>query len=150
MSATRAPLVVGPGEGRVELKFGRPMFKLGVAQGSDGLGLLEAIVPAGGGFRIPHWHEDLDEAFYVLEGEIEYLLGDEWQRATAGTTVFVPAGCVHAWRNDSAHPARELVMGSSGEMNELIRSLGTTAPERWDSVLAQHRTHIAHDSPHMP
>jgi uncharacterized cupin superfamily protein len=32
------------------------------------------VLPPGGGLQMPHWHEDMDEAFYVLEGEIEFLL----------------------------------------------------------------------------
>jgi len=38
--------------------------------------------------------DGLDEVFYVLQGEIEYLLDGDWRRAPAGTTVFIPAGPV--------------------------------------------------------
>jgi quercetin dioxygenase-like cupin family protein len=41
----------------------------------------------------------------VLEGEIEYLLDRAWHRAQAGSTVFIPAGTVHAFRNASGHQA---------------------------------------------
>jgi uncharacterized cupin superfamily protein len=90
----------------------------------------------------PHWHEDLDEVFYVLEGEIEFLLDGSWQRASAGTTVFVPAGMVHAFRNASDQPARQLVVGAV-EVAELIAELGEYPRERWEEVHERHRSHYA-------
>ena len=85
---------------RIDLGLGCPTIKIG-APLSDQVGMVEGEVPSGGGFQIPHWHEDLDEVFYVLEGEIEFLLDGHWRRAVAGSTVFVPAGTVHAFRNAS-------------------------------------------------
>jgi len=82
------------------------MIKLGALDGSTQIGLVESELPPGGGFAVPHWHDDLDEVFYVLEGEIEYLLHDSWMPAPAGTTVFVPARTAHAFRNATDHPAR--------------------------------------------
>ena len=37
-----------------------------------------------------HWNED--EAWYVLEGEISFYVGDETHRATPGSFVFAPRG----------------------------------------------------------
>ncbi|MBV8955009.1 MAG: cupin domain-containing protein, partial [Solirubrobacterales bacterium] len=104
------------------------------------IGVVEGEVPPGGGFRIPHWHEDLDEAFYVLEGEIEFLLDGQWRRAVAGSTVFVAAGTVHAFRNASDQPARQLVVGPV-EVAELIAELGEHPRERWEEVHERHRSH---------
>ncbi|HLI61463.1 MAG TPA: cupin domain-containing protein [Solirubrobacteraceae bacterium] len=150
MSVTTTPAAIGAGEGTVELSFGRPMFKIGAPQGATWLGLIDATVPPGGGFRVPHWHDDIEEAFYVLAGKVEYLLGDTWITARTGGTVFIPAGCIHAFRNDTSHTARMLVIGSSPEMLELIRELGTSPRERWEDVCARYRTHLASDSPHFP
>jgi uncharacterized cupin superfamily protein len=124
---------------RVDLGLGRPTIKVGAAL-SDQVGMVEGEVPPGGGFQIPHWHEDLDEVFYVLEGEIEFLLAGSWQRASAGTTVFVPAGMVHAFRNASDRPARQLVVGRA-EVAELIAELGEYPRERWEKVRERHRSH---------
>jgi len=95
---------VAPGEGAcIDLGLARPMIKLGALDGSTQIGLVESELPPGGGFAVPHWHDDLDEVFYVLEGEIEYLLHDSWMPAPAGTTVFVPARPAHAFRNATDH-----------------------------------------------
>jgi len=44
----------------------------------------------------PHSHP-WDEAFYVLKGEIEILMGEEQYRLSPGDYVRVPANCVHAF-----------------------------------------------------
>ena len=146
MTDIRACVIVPPGAGTpVELGLGRPTIKVGPPLSAQ-IGLLESELPPGGGFRVPHWHEDLDEVFYVLEGEIEYLLEGEWRRAPAGTTVFIPAGTIHAFRNDSGRPARQLAVGPPGAV-ELITELAGHPRERWEQVHARHRSHYAHNQP---
>ncbi len=46
----------------------------------------------------PHTHADHADSFYVLEGEIEFTLGDEQIVAGPGTWVSAPAGTVHGFR----------------------------------------------------
>jgi uncharacterized cupin superfamily protein len=146
MTGIRTCMVVPPGAGTpVELGLGRPVIKVGPPLSAQ-VGLVESELPPGGGFRVPHWHEDLDEVFYVLEGEIEYLLDGEWRRAPAGTTVFIPAGAIHAFRNDSGRPARQLAIGPPGAV-DLITELAGQPRERWARVHARHRSHYAHDRP---
>jgi quercetin dioxygenase-like cupin family protein len=45
----------------------------------------------------PHSHA-WDEAFYVLRGEIHFLVDGVSRTAGAGTTVFVPAGTLHCFQ----------------------------------------------------
>ncbi len=54
----------------------------------------------GPGFSVdPHIHRDHVDSFYVLEGEVEFRLGDDVVRAGAGTWVAVPMGVLHGFRN---------------------------------------------------
>jgi mannose-6-phosphate isomerase-like protein (cupin superfamily) len=46
-----------------------------------------------------HAHEGHVDSFYVLEGEAEFLLGDEVVRAGPGSFVAAPAGVTHGFRN---------------------------------------------------
>jgi len=87
-----------PGAGpSIELGLGCPTIKVGKsAQGR--VGVVDGEVSPGRGLQVLNRHQDPDELFYVVEGEIDFLLDGSWQRAAAGTTVFVPAG----WR-----PARK-------------------------------------------
>jgi uncharacterized cupin superfamily protein len=108
--------------------------------------VVEGELPPGGGFQVPHWDEHLDEVFYVLEGEIESLLDGQWRRVAAGGTVFVPAGSVHASRNASDRPARQLVVGPA-EIAELISELGDFPRDRWEEIHERHRSHYAKAQP---
>jgi uncharacterized cupin superfamily protein len=138
--------LVPPGAGDpIDLGLGRPVIKIGPPLSTQ-IGLIESELPPGGGFGIPHWHEDLYEVFYVLEGEIEYLLGAQWRRAPAGTTVFIPAGAVHAFRNASGRPARHLV-GGPPQAIEMITELGRRPREQWEDVHERHRSHYARSHP---
>jgi mannose-6-phosphate isomerase-like protein (cupin superfamily) len=47
----------------------------------------------------PHSHADHVDSFYVLEGEAEFLMGDETVRLGPGSYVAAPAGVVHGFRN---------------------------------------------------
>lgn len=149
MTDNRACVIVAPGAGAaLELGLGRPTIKIGPPLSTQ-IGLLESELPPGGGFRVPHWHEDLDEGFYVLDGEIDYLLETQWRRAPAGTTVFIPAGTIHAVRNDSGRPARHLAIGPPGAV-ELITELAGHPRGQWEQVHARHRSHYAHSRPSGP
>jgi mannose-6-phosphate isomerase-like protein (cupin superfamily) len=44
-----------------------------------------------------HVHPEDDELIYVLEGSIEYEVGEETFHASAGATVYLPRGVPHAW-----------------------------------------------------
>ena len=66
---------------------------------------MEALVPPGGG-PPPHIHSREDETFYVLEGQIEFLLGEETITAGAGDFVNVPRGALHRFRNTGTETAR--------------------------------------------
>jgi mannose-6-phosphate isomerase-like protein (cupin superfamily) len=55
-----------------------------------------------------HVHDDEDDAFYVLEGELVFLVDDEEIRAPAGTFVLVPPGVLHTFMNRTSTPVRLL------------------------------------------
>jgi mannose-6-phosphate isomerase-like protein (cupin superfamily) len=46
-----------------------------------------------------HSHSDHVDSFYVLEGEAEFLMGDEAVRVGPGAYVAAPIGVVHGFRN---------------------------------------------------
>ncbi len=53
-----------------------------------------------------HVHAGEDDAFYVLEGVLTFLLGDEEVAAPAGTFVLVPPGVEHTFENRTDTPVR--------------------------------------------
>jgi mannose-6-phosphate isomerase-like protein (cupin superfamily) len=46
----------------------------------------------------PHTHPDHVDSFYVLEGEVEFTVGDDTFRVGPGTYVAAPIGVVHGFR----------------------------------------------------
>jgi mannose-6-phosphate isomerase-like protein (cupin superfamily) len=55
-----------------------------------------------------HVHREEDDAFYILEGELTFVLGDGDVSAPPGTFVLVPPGVEHGFRNEGAEPVRML------------------------------------------
>jgi quercetin dioxygenase-like cupin family protein len=62
--------------------------------------LMYEALPKGSGAP-PHKHTWSDEHFYILEGEISFLLGDEIKTGVKGDFVFVPRNTRHAFRVES-------------------------------------------------
>jgi mannose-6-phosphate isomerase-like protein (cupin superfamily) len=98
-------IVVPPGAGRrvgnVEFlarTADTPRFTLGIIEIAPGRELQA------------HVHGDEDDAFYILEGEMTFLFGDEGDEAVAppGTFVLVPPGVRHGFRNPGPGPVRML------------------------------------------
>jgi mannose-6-phosphate isomerase-like protein (cupin superfamily) len=96
-------IVVPPGEGQrvgnVEFlarTADTPRFTFGIIDFAPGR-TLEA-----------HVHEDEDDAFYIVDGELTFVLGDDEVAAPAGTFVLVPPGVEHGFRNDGDSPVRIL------------------------------------------
>jgi mannose-6-phosphate isomerase-like protein (cupin superfamily) len=55
-----------------------------------------------------HVHADEDDAFYIVAGEMTFLLADGEVAAPPGTFVLVPPGVEHGFRNDGEQPVRML------------------------------------------
>jgi quercetin dioxygenase-like cupin family protein len=56
----------------------------------------------------PHTHPDHVDAFYVLDGEVEFFVGEEPRRGGPGTFVAAPPGAVHGFRNPGPEAIRVL------------------------------------------
>jgi mannose-6-phosphate isomerase-like protein (cupin superfamily) len=81
--------------------------------------LFEVITQPGAG-PPPHIQHREDEAFYVLEGEYEFLVDGNTLRAWAGHLVYVPKGALHAHRNVGGVPGRMLATHTPGDLYELF------------------------------
>ncbi|MFE1784324.1 quercetin 2,3-dioxygenase [Streptomyces sp. NPDC059506] len=94
---------------------------------SDGrLTVLEASVPPGGGPPI-HNHTREEEAFYVLEGELEMYVAGRTLTVRTGDFVFVPRNTMHGFRNKGLHPARQLLLFTPGGFERFFLEAGEPA-----------------------
>ncbi|MFJ3585133.1 cupin domain-containing protein [Streptomyces sp. NPDC090127] len=92
------------------------------------LGLIEAMVPPGGGPPL-HIHHDSDEAFYLIEGELEISNEKRGEIVGAGAFVFVPKGKTHAFRNVSDKPCKMLIIFTPAGFEHFFSELGVAAEE---------------------
>ncbi len=85
--------------------------------------LTDSITPPGGG-PPPHVQHREDEAFWVLEGELEFLVGGERIRAGAGSFVHVPTGALHTYENVGTVPARFLTLMVPAGLEKFFEEVG--------------------------
>jgi len=107
---TQIPIALGPGEGG------------GVKADRSELALLEITFDPGSGVD-PHFQKAHSDSFYVLEGAIEFHLGDEVLHATPGAYVLAPPNVVHWFRNVSDAPVRMLNLHTPGGFVQYRREL---------------------------
>src|SRR5262245_3427826 len=104
-----AAVVVPPGQGHV---LGNVEF---LARTADTPRFNFSIIEIVAGRELEsHVHEGEEDAFYILEGELTFLLDDGEVRAKPGTFVLVPPGVRHGFRNDGATSVRMLNIHAPG------------------------------------
>ena len=105
---------------------------------------MEALVPPGGGPPL-HIHRREDETFYLLEGAIEFRLGDEAIMAGPGDFVNVPRGTVHNFRNTGSETARMVLTFTPAGIERFFEETlepapngAEDAPDNSDEVAARY------------
>jgi quercetin dioxygenase-like cupin family protein len=88
---------------------------------------MEALVPPGGG-PPPHIHRREDETFYLVEGRIEFVLGEKTITAGPGDFVNVPRGTVHCFRNTGTETARMVLTFTPAGMERFFEETLEPAP----------------------
>ena len=106
----RRALHVPPGGGRSFWLLGEMYTTKALGEDTDGaFAFVEAITPPQAG-PPPHIHEREDETFWVLEGELEFMVGDGTVRAPAGSFVHAPRGIPHTYKNVGTTPSKYVAM----------------------------------------
>ena len=70
----------------------------------------EATSPGSSAF--PHLHHEEDQAFYIVEGEHEFVCDGRAFGARPGSFVYVPRGTVHFFENVGETPGRLLILSA--------------------------------------
>lgn len=124
MTMTHKAIVRRPGEGIAIGVVGDVYRCLATGEETDGkYAMFDALVPPGGG-PPPHVHTREEESFYVLEGEVTFLIGDQRVVATAGMFANVSTGCLHAFRNESDKPARMIITVAPAGLEKMFLEVG--------------------------
>lgn len=107
--------------------------KIAADQGSGSIAVMEGTAEPGFGPPL-HIHHSSEELFYVLQGQMDFQIGDRRVRATPGTLVMVPRGTVHAPRVVGHERARFLVMFAPAGPDGLFREMAVLAQENGGAV----------------
>jgi mannose-6-phosphate isomerase-like protein (cupin superfamily) len=115
--------VLGPGEGR-----NYPMGRISAVFKADG-------DESGGLYSISEWwlephtqgpgahsHAE-DDVFYVLEGTLTLLVGDDWVEAPAGSFVVAPGGLTHDFENRGDVRAGALNISAPGGFEDAMPAI---------------------------
>lgn len=62
----------------------------------------------------PHTHSKSAELFYVLDGELQILTGEQVVNAGTGDLVVIPPNMAHAFATTSGHTAEVLIVQAPG------------------------------------
>jgi quercetin dioxygenase-like cupin family protein len=130
METALRPFASAHDEAKARSFFGCLIWVKATGEQTGGtLALIDQVVPPGAGSPW-HVHRNEDESFYVVEGEVLFIVGEEQQRITAGpgTFVFGPRGVPHGFRNDGAAPARMLLQATPAGFEQFALDLATQAP----------------------
>ncbi|MCL6708171.1 cupin domain-containing protein [Pseudomonas sp. R2.Fl] len=91
-------------------------FRAAAADTDGRFSIVETVTAPGAGAP-PHTQQD-EEAFLVLDGAYDFLLGDTWMNCGPGEFVFVRPGTPHAFRNPTGRPSKMLVINLPGGQHE--------------------------------
>jgi mannose-6-phosphate isomerase-like protein (cupin superfamily) len=96
---SRLPVVLLPGEGR-QYDMGRiaAVFKADEAETDSRYSISEWWLEPHTKGPGAHSHEE-DDIFYVIEGIMSVLVGEQWHDAERGTFVLIPSGVSHDFEN---------------------------------------------------
>lgn len=104
---------------------------------AQGLQICRATLPPGEGHAF-HLHPELEEALYVLDGEIEQWVDAESRLLRRGDLVHVPRGIVHATYNAGSDDAVILAILSPAAATGPFL-VDVSGEEPWKSIRASSR-----------
>jgi mannose-6-phosphate isomerase-like protein (cupin superfamily) len=123
-------MILAPDEGRLFPIGGDRVRVKGVA---DALGVGFAVIDYRAAPGIPgpplHVHDDIDEAWYLLEGRLDVCVGDDRRTVGAGSFLLVPHGASHTFANVGDEWARWIGVLSPGSSLGMLEDLGRLIPE---------------------
>lgn len=133
------------GQGKLLSARGSDMFfKATHASTSGAFSFMERTLPPGGRKPPPHRHTNCEEAFYVLDGEIEFSVANETIIGRPGSFVHVPGGVSHTFGNAAESTSRLLIIHApamDAYFEELQRLWSASTPPTADEERALMKRH---------
>ena len=129
-------VILGPGAGRnIPLgAAGVVTVKAGKQDTGGTLSVYEFDMPARTAGPPLHLHRGWDEMFYVLDGEMTFLIDGSTSTVPTGGFVFIPRGVLHTFWNEGANPARQLTVFTPGGIEDYFDAV-TSAMVDGENIL---------------
>ncbi len=96
-----------------------------------------------------HFHQRTEQAYYVLEGELEFKLNEQTVRGQPGDLVRVPTGVSHAFSNPTKVWAKALEVHTGGGWEKMFEERAQAFPpgtpidrERLDAIERRYDIHV--------
>ena len=135
-------------DGRTLNVLGNPLLEKASSDDLHGGAAIFVLTVEPDGGPPPHVHRDADEFFYVLEGEIDVLVGDTHAKLEPGMSATLPRNVMHRFDNLSSTAAKVLVVVTPGKGAAFFDDLDRERPQlprEIDKVvrtLARHDIHV--------
>ena len=108
--------------------------------------VFEMTVPEGARVPAPHYHREVEEIVYGLEGTLTMTVDGAEHPVTPGAALFVPRGAVHQFQNREKSAARVLSVLSPGsigrkyfeELAAVVNAGGPPDMARVKEVMGRH------------
>lgn len=147
----KAPIIVGPKEGRNFSVVGDTYRILIGGQETNGTFVaIDMLIPPGGGPG-PHEHSEIEESFYVIDGEIEIKSEFGTYTASKGSFVNIPkGGVIHEFKNKTQKIAHVVCVVVPSGLESFFEEIGRPVaygeflpPPQMDPVYAKKLGEIA-------
>lgn len=89
-----------------------------------------------------HLHLYEQELFVIVAGKYRIAVANRVFEASTGTSVTVPKGAPHSWRNISDVPGRMVVVLTPGGFEQCIQTIRNSPPEMIEEVAASYGCYI--------
>lgn len=114
----RLPVFLAPGEGRsYAMGSISALFKADGNETSGNYSISEWWLEPYSTGPGAHSHSE-DDIFFVLEGAMSFLIGEEWKEAPKGSFVLAPGGVIHDFENRGAVRAGVLNISAPGNFEQ--------------------------------
>jgi quercetin dioxygenase-like cupin family protein len=141
-------ILVKQGEGETLKVMGAHLrFLCNTGNTGKAWSMMEGILPRDSG---PPLHEHpWDEAYYVVAGEVRFLLGSESTVVGPGDFIYAPAGTLHGFQGLSEQPARLLILDVPGHAEAFFREVEREVKElpadlpKVPAIGERHQIHFA-------
>ncbi len=105
------------------------------ADSPNRMAVMKVEVPPGGGVP-PHSHATEEEAYFVLDGELDMHIDGAEFRLRAGDYAHVPPGTAHGYRNAGAVTTRFLAWTVGGAIDEFFVAMSRSVRRMPDDAPA--------------